>query len=137
MTNPNTPWCNGNTAPFGGVILGSNPSGVANLSNGYLPMKTGNLLNTQRAAQKRTKSPPICQVFVKCLGYRLSADVALGSIAPACSGLEEKGILKIPLAYRQLCYRRDFSRTHSLTPEKASETMSELVRGYQNIEYAP
>jgi hypothetical protein len=25
----NTPWCNGNTAPFGGVILGSNPSGVA------------------------------------------------------------------------------------------------------------
>src|SRR5689334_12243185 len=24
-----TPWCNGNTAPFGGVILGSNPSGVA------------------------------------------------------------------------------------------------------------
>ena len=27
--NPNTPWCNGNTAPFGGVILGSNPSGVA------------------------------------------------------------------------------------------------------------
>ena len=27
--NTNTPWCNGNTAPFGGVILGSNPSGVA------------------------------------------------------------------------------------------------------------
>src|ERR1700719_604723 len=25
----NTPWCNGNTAPFGGVILGSSPSGVA------------------------------------------------------------------------------------------------------------
>ena len=24
-----TPWCNGNTAPFGGVILGSNPSGAA------------------------------------------------------------------------------------------------------------
>src|SRR6185312_15390149 len=24
-----TPWCNGNTAPFGGVIHGSNPCGVA------------------------------------------------------------------------------------------------------------
>jgi hypothetical protein len=24
-------WCNGNTAPFGGVILGSNPSGAARL----------------------------------------------------------------------------------------------------------
>ena len=29
IANPHTPWCNGNTAPFGGVILGSNPSGVA------------------------------------------------------------------------------------------------------------
>ena len=27
----NTPWCNGNTAPFGGVIHGSNPCGVAHL----------------------------------------------------------------------------------------------------------
>src|SRR5438874_1645535 len=27
-----TPWCNGNTAPFGGVILGSNPSGVGSFS---------------------------------------------------------------------------------------------------------
>ena len=30
--NPNLPialWCNGNTAPFGGVILGSSPSGAA------------------------------------------------------------------------------------------------------------
>jgi hypothetical protein len=36
-----TPWCNGNTAPFGGVILGSNPSGVASLLRGDLPMKTG------------------------------------------------------------------------------------------------
>ena len=26
---PITPWCNGNTAPFGGVIHGSNPCGVA------------------------------------------------------------------------------------------------------------
>src|SRR6476620_6116338 len=26
-----TPWCNGNTAPFGGVIHGSNPCGVATL----------------------------------------------------------------------------------------------------------
>ena len=25
-----TPWCNGNTAPFGGVIHGSNPCGVVN-----------------------------------------------------------------------------------------------------------
>src|SRR5437773_1321539 len=31
IRNRDTPWCNGNTAPFGGVILGSNPSGVANL----------------------------------------------------------------------------------------------------------
>src|SRR5947208_16868393 len=29
IANRDTPWCNGNTAPFGGVILGSNPSGVA------------------------------------------------------------------------------------------------------------
>src|SRR5437660_10450139 len=29
IRNRDTPWCNGNTAPFGGVILGSNPSGVA------------------------------------------------------------------------------------------------------------
>ena len=29
ITILSTPWCNGNTAPFGGVILGSNPSGVA------------------------------------------------------------------------------------------------------------
>ena len=29
VENPNTPWCNGNTAPFGGVIHGSNPCGVA------------------------------------------------------------------------------------------------------------
>jgi hypothetical protein len=29
IANGDTPWCNGNTAPFGGVILGSNPSGVA------------------------------------------------------------------------------------------------------------
>ena len=27
-----TPWCNGNTAPFGGVIHGSNPCGVAPLA---------------------------------------------------------------------------------------------------------
>ena len=31
IVNRNTPWCNGNTAPFGGVIHGSNPCGVANL----------------------------------------------------------------------------------------------------------
>src|SRR5262249_48922730 len=30
-------WCNGNTAPFGGVILGSNPSGAATLLNDDLP----------------------------------------------------------------------------------------------------
>src|SRR5438094_766815 len=30
ITSPNFAlWCNGNTAPFGGVILGSNPSGAA------------------------------------------------------------------------------------------------------------
>ena len=28
----NGPWCNGNTAPFGGVIHGSNPCGVVNLA---------------------------------------------------------------------------------------------------------
>jgi hypothetical protein len=32
-----TPWCNGNTAPFGGVILGSSPSGVARLRNDLSP----------------------------------------------------------------------------------------------------
>src|SRR5436305_2928953 len=31
ILNSITPWCNGNTAPFGGVIHGSNPCGVANL----------------------------------------------------------------------------------------------------------
>ena len=51
-----TPWCNGNTAPFGGVILGSNPSGVATLSTGNLPMKLALLLNAQRNALKRTKN---------------------------------------------------------------------------------
>src|SRR5438552_7568662 len=34
IRNRYTPWCNGNTAPFGGVILGSNPSGVAPLYTG-------------------------------------------------------------------------------------------------------
>ena len=34
IANGDTPWCNGNTAPFGGVILGSNPSGVATLMKG-------------------------------------------------------------------------------------------------------
>src|SRR5437773_7742574 len=29
LSRCNTPWCNGNTAPFGGVIHGSNPCGVA------------------------------------------------------------------------------------------------------------
>jgi hypothetical protein len=61
----NTPWCNGNTAPFGGVILGSNPSGVATLSSGDLPMKISNASNAQRVAPKRTKTLFICQVFGK------------------------------------------------------------------------
>jgi hypothetical protein len=59
----NTPWCNGNTAPFGGVILGSNPSGVANLSRGTLPMRNGSFEDTQRTEPKRKNSPTICQVF--------------------------------------------------------------------------
>src|SRR5262249_32634441 len=67
IANPHTPWCNGNTAPFGGVILGSNPSGVATLSSSILPMKTGNLQNAQQFASKRTKLPFIRQVLVNKL----------------------------------------------------------------------
>src|SRR5438309_5569608 len=33
-------WCNGNTAPFGGVILGSNPSGAATQTAGFLALRT-------------------------------------------------------------------------------------------------
>src|SRR5439155_16067017 len=33
-------WCNGNTAPFGGVILGSNPSGAATQTAGVLALRT-------------------------------------------------------------------------------------------------
>ena len=33
IRNGDTPWCNGNTAPFGGVIHGSNPCGVGCLAN--------------------------------------------------------------------------------------------------------
>src|SRR5437667_3906960 len=32
-------WCNGNTAPFGGVILGSNPSGAATQTAGVLAIR--------------------------------------------------------------------------------------------------
>src|SRR5207249_2155570 len=45
-----TPWCNGNTAPFGGVILGSNPSGVATVLSDRLLLKNGNLVDAQQAA---------------------------------------------------------------------------------------
>jgi hypothetical protein len=76
---PHTPWCNGNTAPFGGVILGSNPSGVATLSNRDLPMKTGSQSVANGRAQKRTKTPPIRQVFVKYL-VALSADFGCGRL---------------------------------------------------------
>src|SRR5437870_5756580 len=57
ITSPNFAlWCNGNTAPFGGVILGSNPSGAATLGSCHLPKKIGNFANAQRAEPKR-KNP--------------------------------------------------------------------------------
>src|SRR5947209_9791521 len=65
IANLDTPWCNGNTAPFGGVILGSNPSGVATLVIGRFTYESRGSLRLQRDATKRTKSQSIWQVFVK------------------------------------------------------------------------
>jgi hypothetical protein len=57
-------WCNGNTAPFGGVIHGSNPCRTANLANkndGLLDVCTKLAKQPARPADRRVKFPVTIQ----------------------------------------------------------------------------
>ena len=55
-------WCNGNTAPFGGVIHGSNPCRTTNFSNenaGFLDSRTNPAQNPQESETPKMRFPRI------------------------------------------------------------------------------
>src|SRR5437764_9014403 len=74
----NTPWCNGNTAPFGGVILGSNPSGVAPRKprklSGHAAGEFFEVMvqlprrNTELKARAPYRSPDLCSSGIRLFG---------------------------------------------------------------------